>query len=385
MTPVLCDARGPIVVGERIGGGGEGEIFRVGKRPGVALKLYHKPTSAHEAKVTAMIDARLHVASRSITFPVSIVRDARKRFVGFTMAEVREHAPIHELYATTSRRTAFPDADYRFLVRAAANVARAVAQVHAVGAVVGDINHSGFLVSPSATVMAIDADSFAIGKLHRCTVGVPDFTPPELQGQDLSTVGRTAQHDAFGLAVLIFQLLFLGRHPFAGRPSGRDVDIPGAVAQGRFAYSRIRDTRLAPPPGALSFARLPIAMRVAFERAFAIGLGHRPTAEHWLTLLDAFEQNLVRCATNGRHQFAPALDDCPFCEMDARSKLPIFGLVKPTALTGSAGALIKRGRGLLRDAHNLLDADLPIGTPSPGPSRKAIKQKQDPYFHTPED
>lgn len=65
--------------------------------------------------------------------------------------------------------------DYRFLVRSAANVAVAVAKVHEAGAVVGDINHSGILVSDKATAALIDADSFQFGERHLCRVGVPEY------------------------------------------------------------------------------------------------------------------------------------------------------------------------------------------------------------------
>jgi DNA-binding helix-hairpin-helix protein with protein kinase domain len=68
-----------------------------------------------------------------------------------------------------------------------------------------------------ATAALIDCDSFQItdgAHVFRCPVEVPEFTPPELQGSAFDSQTRTAQHDAFGLAVLIFYLLFLGRHPF---------------------------------------------------------------------------------------------------------------------------------------------------------------------------
>lgn len=59
--------------------------------------------------------------------------------------------------------------------------------------------------------------SHASGVFH-CDVGVPLWTPPELQGRDFRGLTRTKNHDRFGLAVLMFQLLFMGRHPFAGVP-----------------------------------------------------------------------------------------------------------------------------------------------------------------------
>jgi len=36
---------------------------------------------------------------------------------------------------------------------------------------------------------------------------------------------RSAGHDAFGLAVLLFHLLFMGRHPFAGRSLAGEMTI----------------------------------------------------------------------------------------------------------------------------------------------------------------
>lgn len=45
------------------------------------------------------------------------------------------------------------------MVRAATNVARAFAQVHAVGHVIGDVNHGNALVGRDGTVVLIDCDS----------------------------------------------------------------------------------------------------------------------------------------------------------------------------------------------------------------------------------
>ena len=110
-------------------------------------------------------------------------------------------------------------ADFRFLVRTALNLANSVAAVHSSGCVIGDINHSGILISEEALATLIDADSFQFnfgGNLYRCIVGTEDFTPPELQGKRPGQIELTANHDLFGLAVIVFMLLFMGRHPFIG-------------------------------------------------------------------------------------------------------------------------------------------------------------------------
>jgi DNA-binding helix-hairpin-helix protein with protein kinase domain len=68
-------------------------------------------------------------------------------------------------------------------------------------------------------VSLIDCDSFQIsshGRYFLCEVGVPLYTPPELQEKEFKHVVRTPNHDNFGLAVLLFHLLFMGRRQIFG-------------------------------------------------------------------------------------------------------------------------------------------------------------------------
>jgi DNA-binding helix-hairpin-helix protein with protein kinase domain len=192
----------PVRLGKRLGKGGEGEVFALADAEATAIKIYSKPDAQREAKIAAMIAAGLANESDLIGFPVAIVRDAKNTFVGFTMRSFKGYTSFHELYAPGSRKIHFPKADYRFTIRAAGNIAKAVAKVHAHGIVIGDINHSGILISDQAFAALIDADSFQFGREHLCRVGEPHYTPPELQGKRLDGVVRSSNHDAFGLAVL---------------------------------------------------------------------------------------------------------------------------------------------------------------------------------------
>ena len=118
-------------------------------------------------------------------------------------------------------------------------MARAFATVHAEGAVIADVNHGGILVGADARVRLIDCDFFQIiagGRCFPCDGGVPIFTPPELQDRNLTGVIRSENHDNFGLAVMIFLVSFMGRHPFAGRYLGEgDMPIERAIEEHRFA------------------------------------------------------------------------------------------------------------------------------------------------------
>lgn len=205
-------------IDKRIGKGGEGEVFAISNMPGFAVKTYLPGIVAErEKKIRAMVSARLADNASMVAFPHQVAVDRRGAFAGFVMRLVEKHKEIHELQTPSSRQKHFPKADYAFIVRVALNIARVFAQVHTTGCVVGDINQRGILVSPTATVALIDADSFQVSdgaQRYLCVVGVPEYTPPELQGKSLNNIVRTTDHDAFGLAVCLFQLLCMDRHPF---------------------------------------------------------------------------------------------------------------------------------------------------------------------------
>jgi len=341
MRPTVFRDGIPVPLAERIGKGGEGEVFAVADAPHLAAKLYDAAGAARrEEKIAAMIDAGLGTGADFVAFPRTVVRDAAGRFRGFLMPRVSGAEPLHELYAPGPRKQHFPEADYRFVVRAALNTARAVAATHAAGCVIGDVNHSGFLVAHDARVFLIDADSFQFrhcGVLYPCHVGVPEYTPAELSGRALSTVERTANHDAFGLAVVLFQLLFMGRHPFAGVPSAGTVSVPEAIAGHRFAWSQ-RNTGLSPPPGATRLEDLPQPLVDCFELAFGPeGVEARPSAATWVEALAGMETRLVACAASLRHHHADAAPACPWCRMEGASGTVLF-LLPEEVLARDAGA-----------------------------------------------
>ena len=242
-------------------------------------------------------------------------------FVGFIMKKVDGSKPVHMLYSPANRKVEFARANFKFLVRAAGNIARAVASVHATGCVIGDINQSGVLVSNNATSTLIDSDSFQViasNNKFLCQVGTPEYTPPELQGVRFDRVERTPNHDNFGLAVLVFQILFMGRHPFAGIYQGQgDMPPARAISEDRFAYStQPATTRMKPPPGAPLLADFPGHIGQAFEKAFGReGRTLRPTASEWVSLLNVLEGELAECAADSSHQHVKG-KPCPWCRME---------------------------------------------------------------------
>ncbi|MCA9085556.1 MAG: hypothetical protein KDA81_15960, partial [Planctomycetaceae bacterium] len=314
-----------ISLGRKLGTGGEGAVFEISNSSDYVAKIYHKAaTNEKAAKLAAMVQLATKEIVAFAAWPAGTLHERRGgTTLGILIPRVKHSHEIHELYSPAHRKARFPRADWRFLVRTARNCAAAFATLHEHNIVIGDVNQGNLFVSQEATVSLIDCDSFQLsanGRMFRCPVGVAHFVPPELQQTRLSDVIRTANHDNFGLAIVIFHLLFMGRHPFAGRYSGLgDMPIETAIREFRFAYSSSAARfQMAPPPHSVTLAHLPQDLAVLFERAFARGserANARPTPHVWASTLDQFERNLCQCDQDSGHFFSSLLLDCPWCDI----------------------------------------------------------------------
>lgn len=326
-----------VALGAELGRGGEGTVFQVLDKPDLVAKIYHKPISAEKTeKLRQMVALQNEKILRIAAWITDVLRDKPGgRVVGFLMPRLHAEAPIHELYNPQSRRKLFPSADWRFLIHAATNLARAFAVIHHNGHAVGDVNHGNVVIERDATIRLIDCDSYqlnAFGKSYLCEVGVSTHTPPELQNRSLRGIERTSNHDAFGLAVIIFQLLFLGRHPFSGAFQGTGENtLEDSIRNRRFAYGDGARTRgMKQPPGTLSLAAVPLKTAQLFERAF-LEIENRPAAHEWVGALKELEQTLSQCQVNAGHYYLSTLEKCPWCKLENQTSVMFF----PAKYTGN--------------------------------------------------
>src|SRR6266571_897932 len=333
---IFIDDKGrQVTLGQELGRGGEAAVYVIDDDHSRVAKIYHRQLDVEKAeKLSRMVELQSERLLKLAAWPIGMLRSRNGNSVaGVLMRNVCGFKDIHLLYNPKSRIRVFPaKTNWGFLLHTAGNVARAFSVIHEHGHVIGDVNQSNVRVSPeSAIVSLIDCDSFQIcshGRYFLCGVGVPLYTPPELQDKQFKNVIRTPNHDNFGLAVLVFHLLFMGRHPFAGKFLGRgDMPIEKAIGEFRFAFAPdSQRTQMEPPPNCITLAHLSPEVSGLFVSAFAPGGAQsgRPNAVQWIAALDGLGRQLKKCPTNGAHSFFQNLSTCPWCAIEARAGVLLF-------------------------------------------------------------
>ncbi len=307
--------------------GGEGRVFEIKGRDELVAKIYKEQDLGRREKLQLMVDRSTRGLRKVSAWPLSALSDSGDEVVGFVMENLTGWEPLHHAYQIRSRLKLFPHHTYSFLARAARNLATCVHHLHEEGIVVGDLNESNVFVNGKAMVKIIDADSFQIQgptALYSCKVGKSELMPPELQGVSFEGLLRTPEHDRFSLAVLLFQTLVFGRHPFAGTTQHHhDFTLESCIEHGYYAYTQRRRIPVSPPPN-LDLAWLPDNVRELFEEAFDPATTERPTAKAWYFALKDLETSLRTCAENPSHLYWNGVRRCPWCDLEDLWKIALF-------------------------------------------------------------
>jgi DNA-binding helix-hairpin-helix protein with protein kinase domain len=312
-------------LGPLLGRGGEGSVYLLNGHPDLVAKIYHDPIDSEKQDKLKVMSRGVTEAIKSISaWPLEpVVSKADRRVHGLVMTKVSHHNESHQIYSPADRKSKFPKLNWKFLTHVAMNCAAAFETVHNHGLVIGDVNPGGILVSPSAgTVRLIDCDSFQYFDGHRtflCRVGASLYTPPELVGRDFATTTRKPSHDQFGLALLVFHLLFMGRHPFSGTHSGpEDMPIERAILEGRYAFARdAAQRKMRMPPRSVGPSELCPSLAEMFEQAF-LTTSARPTAGAWRAALRGLRDRVTTCSVDAIHVYSSEVGSCPWCSAERK-------------------------------------------------------------------
>lgn len=338
-------------LGPELARGGEGVIHTIYTPKGKLVthsvaKIFHAPSVEKTAKLNAMLidvphdPARKELRHISIAWPTARLVNQRRECIGFLMPYIdqKKTFPLLRLYNPRDRRSTGTNFTWQYLLRIVLNLSSIINALHRKGYIIGDLNESNILVTKQALVTLVDCDSIQVpmrrsGWQHllrwrrdffHCVVAKPEYTPPELQGRDFRFVDRTANHDNFALAVLIFLMLMEGWHPFAAiwQGDGMAPALEENIRRGIFPY--IGAAKRLRPKYALPLAILPPEIQQLMIKCFAfrhqpalflrvLWLQRRPGAATWMRALEQAEEHLLCCEQNISHVYSDHLSSCIWC------------------------------------------------------------------------
>ena len=377
-----CEKTGELVgLNKEIARGGEATIYETSKA-GFVAKIYLKsaPSDIWD-KLRLMISnppqqPALKNGHISIVWPQCILTD-KGIPKGFLLPYISNTLEFSVIYHPASRKQKAPTFNWLYLHATAMNIAACISSIHAKKYVIGDINGQNILVKRNTYISIIDTDSFQVknprdSKIYRCNVGVEEYTPPEMYGKGFRNHNRYEVQDRFGLAILIWQLLF-NDHPFSGKwnGSGDPPSLGEKIAQGHWVYGKT--SKVKPIPRTISLDIIHPQLQALFRRCFNDGHRNpnaRPSASEWQNTLEVAIKDLQKCSVAGeQHYYARTYGRCYWCERKAKIKVDIFehpaGSASPNTGSSSLPTIIKNRANSNKNKPNITPS---YGVPNVPPS-----------------
>ncbi|WP_099376895.1 hypothetical protein [Janthinobacterium sp. BJB426] len=377
-----------LVLGKLIKSGGAGSVYLLPGAPAQVAKLYHPhlDRAANRRKLEAMLELSPELPDQlengkryvQIAWPQAAVFDSQGGFAGFVMPllDMAQTAELEQIMQERQARAAGLPTGLGPKLTLAANLAAVIDALHQQQHYVVDLKPVNLrFYRDSLYIAMLDCDGFSIqGHAERFPAEqfTADYLAPEFQRKGMPAGTEMAQ-DRFALAVVIFQLLNFGIHPYSGRPGNAQVatDIPGRIRDGCYAYGIKRHKQLA-PNATSGHGLMPPELRAMFDRAFSQSpTPQRPSAADWAQLLRGYAQRsggkLVICAVNPEHQHF-AGQGCAACARDKVIGAAAQASVQAQQMQLQQPPQQRSARG----AHHTAPGQTPVRLPAGGGQANAV-------------
>ena len=303
--------------------GGEGEIHLITSKSlrfsSACVKIYFKPkrTQQLESKITRMVvnpPDKIYASNNrdnwKICWPLDVVYDNRRKFIGFIMPLAYENSV--PLIALTSRKLSkklppvWSEKYDRCLgasslmarLKLLCNIAIPIHLLHSTNTyVLKDFKPDNVLVTHDGRVTLVDMDSVQVAEngrlLYPGTAATPDYIPPEYYTRGVGKnidVPIEKSWDYFAIGVVFYQILF-GLHPYTVTPTttaDTNSNEPWQnIARNLFPFGVNASKISGYPPLHRNFKILPKKLKFLFQSAFSDYPNDRPSPEIWYKQLSA--------------------------------------------------------------------------------------------------
>ncbi len=284
----------------------------------VAAKVYHANKKVDEPKIRAMLSNKpddIHISFAGVTYPqiawpFATLKDEHGVTAGYLMPLVDLHDSFSLDYfydqVLFKKLNAPDEVAFSYKLEIAKNLSLIVAALHKNKHYFIDLKPQNIRVFRQTHIVSlVDCDGFSVAdKKSNESSRFPaelistDYISPEAFRGKISPKDLGENQDRYALAVILFQLLNNGTHPFQGIL----VDDEGIAtndekaAAGLYPHAIQPNLSIKPRPQSIHFL-WDNKTRELFDRAFIGKLDERPSAEKWANHLEKLlvEKSLVRC------------------------------------------------------------------------------------------
>lgn len=233
-----------------------------------------------------------------------------KKIVGFIMPLVDQNSTnsLDTYYdpVLIKRLSGIAQSALSFRLEIAKNLCELVNNLHKLGHYFIDIKPQNIRVyKDNNRVVLMDCDGFSIKNINSRPDRFPadlistDFIAPEVLKNHLSPKSLGEAQDRYGLAVILFELLNGGTHPFQGIVTDSSIQVSTndeRASLGLYPHGILTHLKVKPRPQSIHDL-LPVHTRRLFDQAFTSL--NRPSANEWLAHFDYIfnSKMLVRCTS----------------------------------------------------------------------------------------
>ncbi|WP_169940352.1 serine/threonine-protein kinase [Campylobacter sp. RM15925] len=284
-----------------IASGGEGSVFLTDTN--FACKIYKADKIDRQKieKIDLLIDKKIDI--RNVCTPrFKVTFD--NYFVGYIMNLVPKCYQIDDVIFSGEKSLLkfFPNWNRKELCKVAINFLTRVKKLHKAGIILGDINPTNILVQDENNVWLIDCDSYQVDK-YPCPVGRPEYTRKENHSKKYHEYLRVFDDDIFACYIIVFQILMLGKHPYAyqggTKPADNMKNPDNFPYKNPDEYAYVKGTYAKSPGGYYMFmySAMTKKLRMQFYKAFKQyqKVSIEELIDHLWNFVYSIENNIVPC------------------------------------------------------------------------------------------
>lgn len=303
---------------KKLGSGATAGVYKcsIDSEPSVvhALKLYNPDRAVDVKKIMAMLEKSPQEGhkpselgdSNLFCWPTALVKDRGgvPRGIVMPLIEKGRYVPLDYYYdSALSKKLRSPDETaLTFRLEIALNLAEVVEQLHSHGHFFIDFKPQNIWVSQSShKIVFLDCDGFSIGGVngerYPADLISTDYISPEAFTGALKPRDLGQEQDLYALAVIIFQLMNYGAHPFQGVITKSNIEAATndeKAYKGLYPHGVDENDSIVARPGS-THRLVHKRLRKLFDEAFTSV--SRPSAKLWAkTIQELLEQkSIVRC------------------------------------------------------------------------------------------